>query len=279
MARITNIRAEEIRDSRGNPTVEAFVAVGDIERSFAVPSGASTGSAEAHELRDADGGMSQAIQRVAQEIAPLLIGMEAGNQREIDEHLMRLDGTAQKTRLGGNAMIGVSVACAKAAAATRGVEVYEHLRTLATIKPSRTTPFLYMNYINGGKHARSPLVFQEHILVPDAESVRDALAIAAVVEKELSKILTEKYGTSAADAMGDEGGYVIQETEPEAPFAILAEAIQKAGFGGRVRLATDVAASSFYNDGLWHTIGRESALRKRLVRYTDSSLRPTDSFR
>lgn len=256
MARITNIRAEEIRDSRDNPTLQVFVAVADVEKSFAVPSGASTGSAEAHELRDENGGMSLAIERITKEIAPALMGSDASNQRDIDERLLRLDGTAQKTHLGGNAMVGVSVACAKVAAASSGVQVFEHLRTLADIKPSRAVPFLYMNYINGGKHAKSPLAFQEHMLVPHTESVRESLAVVAAVEKEIPNVLTEKYGASVAGTMGDEGGYVIPETEPEVPFALLTDAIQRAGYDGRVHLATDVAASSFYHNGRYSIGGR-----------------------
>ena len=163
-SKITKILAEEIKDSRGNPTLKVIVWVGDLSGSFSVPSGASTGAHEAHELRDEDGkGVKNAIEKVNNIIAPALIGQDVLNQKEIDRIMITLDGTYNKDNLGGNSMIGVSVAVAKVAAKVSGIEVYEHLRTLAEIKPSRRVPHLYMNLINGGKHAQNNLAFQEYL--------------------------------------------------------------------------------------------------------------------
>lgn len=250
-ARITGITSEEILDSRNKPTVRVTVACGEARGSFAVPSGASTGSSEAKELRDADGHMGQAIRNVREVVAPELLGKDAADQQTLDDLLRELDGTPDKSRLGGNAMIGVSVAAAKAAAAARGIETFEHLRTLREIVPSRPVPLLYMNYINGGLHAKSPLAFQEHLVVPQTDDVRHAIAMGERIGEELGRIIGDIYGPEAAKSCGDEGGYVIPEHRPEAPFALLADAIGRAGYEDDrlVRLATDVAASSFYENG------------------------------
>lgn len=255
MTAITAIQAEETLDSRGKPTVRATVVCGDAAGSFAVPSGASTGSTEATELRDADGHIAAAVAHVNDIIAPALIGKDALDQRTIDDIMLALDGTPQKSKLGGNALIGVSIAAAKAAAAAKGIETHAHLRALASsvwhISASRPVPYLYMNYINGGKHASSPLAFQEHIIVPQAESVSEAMAIATAVDDALRMRIADRYGAEVLDTMGDEGGYVIPETQYDAPFAILTDAIRESGNEGRARIASDIAASSFFADGAY----------------------------
>src|ERR1035437_2982439 len=153
---ITKILAEEIKDSRGNPTMKVTVWVGETKDSFSVPSGASTGAHEAHELRDADGrGVKNAIDKVNNVIAPVLFGKDILNQPEIDRLMIKLDGTPNKDNLGGNSMIGVSIACAKAAAKVGGIETFEYLQTLMEIKPSRKTPYLFMNLLEGGKHTHN----------------------------------------------------------------------------------------------------------------------------
>lgn len=144
MNKISKILAEEIKDSRGNPTIKVAVWVSDVSGSFSVPSGASTGAHEAHVLP-----ISEAIKNVNEIIAPALIGQDILNQKEIDRIMLELDGTSNKDNLGGNSMIGISIACAKVAAKVSGVEVFEYLQTLAEIKPSRKVPYLYMNLING----------------------------------------------------------------------------------------------------------------------------------
>ncbi|MBM3272409.1 phosphopyruvate hydratase [Candidatus Kaiserbacteria bacterium] len=294
MGQITDIKAEEILDSRGKPTVKATVRVGEHEGMFSVPSGASTGSKEAVELRDADGHVSQALKNIHDIIAPKLVGMDAREQEALDTAMRELDGTKEKSKLGGNAMLAVSIAVAKAAVHAEGVELWQYLRDIARVPPSRSVPYLYMNYINGGKHtganaqaslsaslrgpnvsvtvpdstasspfsprlaAKAParshfgmLSFQEHMIVPESESIAEALDIAEAVSARLEELIRARYGDEAAASMGDEGGYVIPERDPIVPFELLAEATAAAGQKGRVRLATDVAASSFFDAGAY----------------------------
>lgn len=249
MSKITDIKSREILDSRLNPTLEVTVYAGAAAGIFQVPSGASTGSSEACELRDKNGHMIRVMENIEKIIKPSLLGMEVTEQEEIDGIMIALDGTSDKSQLGGNAMVGVSIAAASAAARTGGIELFEYLRTLSDIKPSRPTPYLYLNYINGGKHAASPLSFQEHIIVPQVDSISEALKIAQKVEVALGKIITKEYGEIAGFNMGDEGGYIIPESDYEKPFRLLRQAIVASGCDGLVRLATDVAASSFYENG------------------------------
>ncbi len=251
MARITHIDAEEIRDSRGNPTLKVTVHAEAVRGIFSVPSGASTGSHEAKELRDADGGMDRAIAGIKDMLAPTLTGLNVDDQRAIDGKLLMQDGTTQKTRYGGNAILGISAACARAAAAACGLELYAYLRTLADIAPSQAVPRLFMNYINGGKHAKSGLAFQEHMIVPLTEHVGEALDMARRFQAALEDILTSMYGEHTASSMGDEGGFVLDETDPEKPFALMSEAADKAQLAGKVAFAIDAAASSFYRNGAY----------------------------
>lgn len=249
MTSITAVRAKEVLDSRGKSTLAATVEVGEVRGTFAVPSGASTGSGEACELRDQDGRVGKAIENVNTRIASALIGKDATDQKLIDGTMRELDGTENKSSLGGNAIIGVSIAAAKAAALSSGQETWQYLKSLASISPSRRVPYLYMNYINGGKHAKSPLAFQEHIIVPDTESVSEAMDIARGVDERLKQLVVSEYGDAAGSSMGDEGGYILPTAEWEKPFALLWQAIEQAGYEGRVKLASDVAASSFFDQG------------------------------
>src|SRR3989344_8862857 len=183
---ITKITAEEIKDSRGNPTLKVTVEAGNCTGSFSVPSGASTGAYEAVELRDADGrGVKQAVENVNSVIAPALTGMDISDQRKIDETILALDGTENKKNLGANAMIGVSIAAAKAAARAAGLEVFEYLRTLSDIKPSRKVPYLYMNLLNGGKHAKKGCAFQEYMIAPETSNPAEALEIGILIQNTL----------------------------------------------------------------------------------------------
>ncbi|MDR3519288.1 MAG: phosphopyruvate hydratase [Candidatus Pacebacteria bacterium] len=254
---ISKILAEEIKDSRGNPTLKVTVWVGDVSDSFSVPSGASTGAHEAHELRDADGkGVNNAIEKVNKIIAGALVGKDVLNQKEIDRIMIKLDGTDNKDNLGGNSMIGVSIACAKVAALAQGIETYEHLRTLAEIKPSRKVPYLYMNLINGGKHAKNDLAFQEYHVVPDTENIKEAVEIGIKIQKSLKEIIGKELG-EASLVLGDEGGYAPQISDIRKPLLYLTEAIKENNLEGKVRLALDVASSSFYKDGKYKVEDKE----------------------
>ena len=255
MARITKIDAEEIKDSRGNPTLQVTVHAEAARGTFSVPSGASTGSHEAKELRDADGGVDTAIRGITDVIAPALLGLDVDDQRAVDAKLLLLDGTTQKTRFGGNALLGISAACARAAAASQGLELYEYLRTLADITRSQAVPYLYMNYINGGKHAQSGIAFQEHMIVPLTENISEALDMARTFENALEGILFSTYGKDVAESMGDEGGFVLDESEPEKPFVLMDEALREAQLTGKVAFAIDAAATSFYRNGTYDVGG------------------------
>lgn len=257
MENITAVRAREVLDSRGKSTLAATVEIGEHRGTFAVPSGASTGSGEACELRDQDGRVGKAIEHVNTLIASALIGKDASDQKLIDRTMIELDGTENKSHLGGNAIIGVSIAAAKAVAIARGQETWQYLKGLADIASSRKVPHLYMNYINGGKHAASPLAFQEHIIVPDTDSVQEAMDIARAVDAKLKALITAQFGAAAGESMGDEGGYILPSGEWEKPFALLWQAVQEAGFEGKVKLASDVAASSFFQEGSYMVDGKK----------------------
>ena len=263
MNKITKILAEEIRDSRGNPTLKVTVWAGDSSASFSVPSGASTGVHEAHELRDEDenlpagkaGGVKDAIFKVDNLIAGNLVGKDVLNQKEIDRIMIELDGTPNKDNLGGNSMIGVSIACAKLAAKVSGKEVFEYLRTLYEIKPSRKIPYLYMNLINGGKHAKNDLAFQEYHIVPDTEDVAEAVEIGIQIQSTLKEIISKKLGEESL-VLGDEGGFAPKINNIRKPLEFLSEAVKQNNFSKKVRLALDVAASSFFSDGKYIVDGK-----------------------
>jgi enolase len=242
MTFISDIRAEEVADSRGNPTIAVTVVAGGLAGTFSVPSGASTGSAEVCVLRDEDGHMSRALSNIEDIILPALTGADAADQQALDDTLRDLDGTDDKSKLGGNVLIGVSIAAAKAAAHAKGVELFEHLGAIAGMQSPRSVPLLYMNYINGGKHAQTPLSFQEHMIVPQTDSVHEALDIAGRFETSLAARIAEVYGEESAGSMGDEGGFVIQETDVRAPFRLLMDAAESAGVSENVRIAIDAIA-------------------------------------
>lgn len=266
---ITEVLAEEIKDSRGNPTIKVIVAAGFASGSFSVPSGASTGAREAHELRDEDGkGVKKAIEKVNKFIEPALLHKDVSNQKEMDRIMLELDGTENKSNLGGNSMISVSIACAKVAAKVAGKETWKYLQTLAEIKPSRKLPYLYINLINGGKHAKNGLAFQEYHIVPWTENVEEAVAIGINVQNSLREIiLKDLYRDSTV--LGDEGGFAPKESDIRKPLMYLREALKKSNLQDRVRLSLDVAASSFYENGSYK-IGEKNVSAQELTQIYDS---------
>jgi len=248
---ISKIEAEEITDSHGNPTLKVTVWAGGSSGSFAVPSGASTGIHEAHELRDTDGkGVKNAIEKVNTTINQALSGHNVFLQKEIDDALIKLDGTRNKDNLGGNSMIGVSIACAKLAAKLSNKEVYEYLRTLADIKPSRPIPYFFMNLLEGGKHTTSGLAFQEYHIIPDTDDVARAVEMGFSVQEKLKELIANDLGGDAV-ASGDEGGFAPKTKDIRKPLLYLSEALKQNNFPEKVFLSLDVAASSFYNDGVY----------------------------
>jgi enolase len=253
---IARIHARQIIDSRGNPTVEADVILkdGTLGRA-AVPSGASTGSNEAVELRDGDaafGGKSvmKAVNNVNGAIAQALAGMDASDQRTIDQKMLELDGTKNKGNLGANAILAVSLAAAKAAAQSQGQPLYSYFRGLAHENGDFSLPVPMMNIINGGKHAAGSTDIQEFMIMPvGAETFSEAIQMGAEIFHALAKVLKEKgYGTT----VGDEGGYAphVKNGNAEA-LELISLAVDKAGYklGDDVVLALDVAASELYEDG------------------------------
>jgi enolase len=252
---IKKIAAREILDSRGNPTLEVSVFAGDAARgTFSVPAGASKGSHEASERRDSDAiafrgmGVASTVATIQNEIATALTGMDVFDQKKIDETMITLDGTVDRSRLGGNTLIGVSIAAAKAAAKAAGKEVFEYLPTLADIKHSRATPLLYMNLCNGGKHAKTPLAFQEYHIIPEFDDIRDALSAATTVQAALRDKLIAALGPSSAN-FGDEGGFVPSTADVRLPLELLAATLKELNLTNRIKLSLDIAASSFYENG------------------------------
>ena len=260
--RIEAIRAREIIDSRGNPTVEADVRLaGGAFGSAAVPSGASTGAREAVELRDGDParfggkGVERAVANVEREIAPALAGEDAGEQARIDALLRELDGTPNKSRLGANAVLAVSLAAARAAAAARGQWLHEHLAALAGHPPPRM-PVPMMNVVNGGAHADNNVDVQEFMVVPcGVLSFRDAVRCGAEVFQALKALLLER---GLATAVGDEGGVAPDLDSNREAIELILEAIDRAGYraGGEVFIAIDAASSEFHRDGRYHFEGK-----------------------
>ncbi len=250
---IKKIEAMEVLDSRGNPTVRAFVLLEDGSMGEAsVPSGASTGENEAIELRDGDPdryngkGVLKAVANVNDEIAPRLVGMDATKQQEIDMIMIDLDSTENKSRLGANAILSVSMAVARAAARSVGMPLYQYLGGA----PANRIPVPMMNILNGGAHADSNVDFQEFMVMPiGAPTFAEALRYGAETFHALKSILKEK---GSSTAVGDEGGFAPTNLENnEEPCELIVQAIEKAGYkpGEDVAIALDVAASSFYKDG------------------------------
>ena len=255
MSFIVDVEALEILDSRGNPTVEVEVTLesGVIGRA-AIPSGASTGIHEAVELRDGDPerylgkGVSQAVENVNGEIADRIIGFDATRQRELDQTLIEMDGTENKGRLGANAMLGVSLATAKAAAEVVGLPLYQYIGGIN----AHLLPVPMMNILNGGQHADNNVDIQEFMVMPvGAENFAEALRMGTETFHALKKVLKGKgYNTS----VGDEGGFAPNLKSNEEPFQLIVEAIAAAGYkaGEDMLIAIDAAASSFYKDGKYN---------------------------
>ncbi|HAS80657.1 MAG: Enolase [Candidatus Nomurabacteria bacterium GW2011_GWE1_32_28] len=267
--KITKITAEEIKDSRGNPTFKVTIFCGDKFDSFSVPSGASTGVHEAHELRDHGGkGITSAIEKINNIISPALIGQDVFNQEEIDRIMIKLDGTSNKDNLGGNSMIGVSIACAKVAAKVSGIEIFEHLRALREIKPSKRISHLYMNLINGGKHAENNLAFQEYHVVSNTDNATEALQNGIKIQNSLKEIIEKELGKESL-VLGDEGGFAPKISDIKKPLEYLTKAIKENKLESKVGLALDVAASSFYKNGLYN-IGKKNISKEELMNIYDS---------
>ena len=252
MPKIIEVTAREILDSRGNPTVEVEILLeSGIRGRASIPSGASTGKHEALELRDKNPkrylgkGVQKAVQHIRRRIATKLLGMDVLDQMAIDRAMLQWDGTPNKTRLGANAILGVSLACARAAANHQGVSLYHLLGSSSAIR----LPLPMMNILNGGAHADNNLDLQECMILPvGAKTFKEALRMGAEVFHHLKTILKGKgYKTS----VGDEGGFAPDLRSNEEAFSLILEAIRKSGYqpGKEVALGIDAAATEFYRNG------------------------------
>jgi enolase len=264
---ILEVRAREVLDSRGNPTVEVEVETeGGATGTAIVPSGASMGVHEAVELRDGGRryhgmGVLKAVKGISEIIVPRIVGMDVREQRVIDGLMIELDGSENKSRLGGNAILGVSIACAKTAAASEGLQLYEYVGGV----DSGLLPVPFFNIINGGKHAGNQLDFQEFMVVPlGAECFREALRMGAEVYHELRRLLRSTYGDAAIN-VGDEGGFSPPMSRPEEALDTIVEAVEEVGCGEAVYLAMDVAASSFYRSGEGYSVAGGVLSRGELI--------------
>ena len=293
MSKIKAIQAREVLDSRGNPTVEVDVKVefktgSGVFRAI-VPSGASTGIHEALELRDGEKrflgkGVLKAVDNVNTVIAKKVVGMNPEKQKEIDELMLKLDGTENKSKLGANAILGVSMAVTRAGAASKNTTLYRYINTLFTdnknTKNQKKTnsnndkfilPVPFMNVINGGKHAGNSLAIQEYMIAPvGARSFGEAMMLGCEVYHTLKEIIKAKYGKNAVN-VGDEGGFAPPLSNVEEPLKLVQSAIDKLGYGKQIRIALDCAASEFYDEKqlIYRVDGKELSSERLIDLYMD----------
>ena len=271
MGKISHIHAREILDSRGNPTIEVEVTTDDgYFGRVAVPSGASTGIYEAVELRDKGErfqgkGVMKAVKGIKEEILPKLRGYDVTEQSKLDALMIELDGTENKARLGGNAILGVSIASAQAAAALKGVKLYEYINPDANLLP---IPFF--NVVNGGMHAGNQLDFQEFMVAPTgAKNFTEALRMGSEIYQTLKGKLLEDYGKNAIN-VGDEGGFSPPMKSPEEAIEAIIASTEELGYSEKVTLAMDVAASSFFvGQGVYNYMGKKISTGELIEVYVD----------
>ena len=259
MSKIKDVIGREILDSRGNPTVEVDVILesGIMGRAM-VPSGASTGEREALEMRDGGTrymgkGVLNAVAHVNNELRDLVIGMDVLDQKKLDYAMIELDGTDTKSKLGANAILGVSMAALKAAAQYKNLPLYKYIGN------GKTLPKPMMNIINGGAHADNKLDFQEFMIIPQRDTIKERVRVGSEVFHNLKKVLNER---GLSTGVGDEGGFAPDLKSNSEGFDLIIEAIKKAGYepGVDVNLAIDVAASEFYKDGKYNLVGENRSL-------------------
>jgi enolase len=242
---ITSVTAAVVLNSRSASTIAVTVQAGDFLGTFSVPEGASTGSKEVKVFAPDD-----ALRIMTQVVQPALVGKDVEDQGGIDSLLHELDGSDSFENIGGNVALGVSIACCKAAAQAQGREPWEYIKEIAQLAPQRTAPHLFVNLINGGKHAAQGSPIQEHQIIPDTADVALAYESALSVQKELLEILHREYGAENI-GKGDEGGFAVSVSSVFSPFDHLHEAIENADTGVKIYIGADIAASSFYADGAY----------------------------
>lgn len=261
MATIKNIKARQIEDSRGKPTVEVVLETDDGFFLSSCPSGASTGKNEALELRDTDGrGVTAAIENINEIIAPKLIGKDPVNQKEIDELMVVLDGTPNKSKLGANAILPVSMAVCRAGAAAQKISLYSHISKISG--NALHMPLPSFNILNGGAHAKNELELQEFMIIPQKKSFQENLILGSVVFNKLTELLKETKG--GVPEMGDEGGYAPEISNAEQALLLIKSAI---GEHTDVKIALDCAASEFFRDGKYEPEGGKQLSRNEMVEF------------
>lgn len=266
MNKIEDIKVVQILDSRQKPTLGVSVYSAGKEGYFSVPSGASTGTNEALELRDEDGSMKKAIYNIENEIKMSLVNRDPLDQANIDKIMLDLDNTQNKSKLGGNSMIGVSIANLKLGALLSDLPTYKYIQKINNLEIKNQVPYLYLNLINGGKHAKNNLAFQEYHIVPITHNPQEALEIASHVMNSLKNIIKTELGQDSLE-MGDEGGFAPKLSFVRQPLVLLKKAIEENKLESKVRLALDVAASSFYNDGKYKVDGIEITREELFIIY------------
>ena len=277
MSKIKSVKAREILDSRGNPTVETEVVLtSGVKAWAAVPSGASTGSYEALELRDGDKkrydgkGVLKAVKNVNEKIAPKLKGWAAGQQKEIDKLMLELDGTENKSKLGANAILGVSLAVARAGAIDAQKPLYAYLHKKFWPKKKMSFPVPMMNIMNGGAHAGWSIDIQEFMITPQQKNIKEAVRCGAEIFHALKKILKDRgYQTT----VGDEGGYAPKLPGNEQALKVISEAVAAANYkiGKDVKIAIDAASSEFYKDGIYNMVAdkKKRTATEMVAMYSD----------
>ena len=264
MSKIKDITAREIKDSRGKPTVEVELETDNGTYIASVASGASTGENEALELRDADGkGVNTAIKNVNEIIAPKLKGKDVLNQLEIDELMITLDGTENKSKLGANAILAVSIAVCKAGAAAKKVSLYKHILDLAEIKGEAKIPLPMFNILNGGAHAKNDLDVQEFMIIPQKETFAENLVACSKVFDSLKEHISKNFGDGHLE-LGDEGGFAPPVATTEQALYLLKSATESEP---EVKFALDCAASEFFENGKYNIDGREMTKSELLEFY------------
>ena len=275
--KITKVKAREILDSRGNPTVEVDLYGKEMVRSK-VPSGASTGVHEAVELRDNEKryngkGVQKAVNNVNNKISKIIIGLDSKNQKSIDQKMIKLDNTKNKSKLGANAILGVSLSSARLGAVSKKVPLYQHLRDLTSNKSKKfLMPIPFLNVINGGQHADNDLQFQEFMIAPHGKTFKESLQIGTEVYHCLKSLIKKKYGGSST-SVGDEGGFAPNMNTVKEPLDMIMQALKLLKYDKVVKIGIDAAASEFYDknkgyfvDNKWLSGKELSSLYERLVK-------------
>ncbi len=264
--KIISVNADTILDSRGKKTLSVSIQTNKYDGYAYVPSGQSTGANEARELRDPDGGVDRAIELIQSTISPALIGKSVTDQKGIDSLLIELDGTKTKERLGANSIIGISIATARAAASSKNKELFEYLHEISPVIPSRDSPLLFMNLLNGGLHAKNGLSFQEFHMIPLLSTIKEAYTCGIDFDRVLEEKIRTQYGSDSIER-GDEGGLIFPGNSAEEALILFSQTADQLGVLKHIRFGIDVAASSFFKTNTYTVDGKDYSKESLLEFY------------